>query len=226
MTGENGNMYMPVAPAYGNGGYGGGGMFGDGAWWIVILLLFGWGGRGFGFGGGNGSEVQQGFDQSAIMNGLGGIQAQLNNNQIASMQQGFNMQSSFQECCCENRLASAALNTTVAQEGAATRAANAANTQSILDKLCQLEMDGIKQNYEGQLRALQNQLNAMGAENQSLKFAASQGAQTAQILANNEAQTVALERYLAPTPVPAYMVQNPNCCGNQYGGCGCNGYAG
>ena len=87
-------------------------------------------------------------------------------------------------------------------------------------------MDGIKQNYEGQLRALQNQLNAMGAENQSLKFAASQGAQTAQILANNEAQTVALERYLAPTPVPAYMVQNPNCCGNQYGGCGCNGYAG
>ena len=226
MTGENGNMYMPVAPAYGNGGYGGGGMFGDGAWWIVILLLFGWGGRGFGFGGGNGSEVQQGFDQSAIMNVLGGIQAQLNSNQIASMQQGFNMQSSFQECCCENRLASAALNTTVAQEGAATRAANAANTQSILDKLCQLEMDGIKQNYEGQLRALQNQLNAMGAENQSLKFAASQGAQTAQILANNEAQTTALEQYLAPVPRPAYMVQNPNCCGNQYGGCGCNGYAG
>ena len=86
-------------------------------------------------------------------------------------------------------------------------------------------MDGIRQNYEGQLRALQNQINAMGAENQSLRFAASQGAQTAQILANNEAQTVALEQYLAPTPRPAYIVQNPNCCQQNFG-CGCNGYAG
>ena len=48
---------------------------------------------------------------------------------------------------------------------------------------------------------------------------ASQGAQTAAILANNEAQTANLERYLAPTPIPAYVVQNPNCCGTSYG-CG------
>lgn len=228
MTGENGNMYMPVAPAYGGGGYGGNGMFGDGAWWIIILLLFGWGGRGFGFGGGNGngySEIQQGFDQNAIMNGLAGIQGQLNANQIASMQQGFNMQSSFQDCCCENRLASAAINTTIAQEAAATRAAGSANTQAVLDKLCQLELDGVKQNYEGQLRVLQNQLAQATADNQSLRFAASQGAQTAQILANNEAQTTALEQYLAPVPRPAYIVQNPNCCGQNFG-CGCNGYAG
>lgn len=39
----------------GNDGYGGGnGMWGDGAWWIIILLLFGYGRNGFGFGGGNG----------------------------------------------------------------------------------------------------------------------------------------------------------------------------
>jgi hypothetical protein len=86
-----------------------------------------------------------------------------------------------------------------------------------MDKLCQLELDGIKQNYEGQIRALQNQLDAERGANQSLRFAASQGAQTAQILANNEAQTVALEQYLAPTPRPAYIVQNPNCCPNQFG---------
>ena len=48
---------------------------------------------------------------------------------------------------------------------------------------------------------------------------ASQNAQTAQIVANNEAQTVALERYLAPTATPAYIVPNPNCCGQNYG-CG------
>lgn len=230
MTGENGNsMVMPVAPYYG-GGYGGGNdMFGaNGAWWIIILLLFGWGGRGFGGGfGGNGyNEVQQGFDQNAIMNGLAGIQNQLNNNQMANMQQGFNMQNAFQNCCCENRLGTADLKYTMATESAATRANDNINNQKILDKLCQLEMDGIRQNYEGQLRTLQNQINAMGAENQSLKFAASQGAQTAQILANNEAQTVALEQYLAPVARPAYIVQNPNCCSNQFNNCGCGGYAG
>lgn len=224
MTGENGNMYMPVAPAY-NGGYGGNGMFGDGAWWIIILLLFGWGRGGFGFGG-NGNEVQQGFDQSAVMNGLSSIRDQIGANQLASANQGFQMQTAFQNCCCENRLGTADLKYTVATEASATRANDNANNQKILDKLCQLEMDGIKQNYEGQLRAMQNQLNALASENQGLRFAASQGAQTAQILANNEAQTVALERYLAPTPIPAYVVQNPNCCGNQYGGCGCNGFAG
>ena len=51
-------------------------------------------------------------------------------------------------------------------------------------------------------------------------LAASQAAQTAAIVANNEAQTTALERYLAPTPIPAYMVQNPNCCQPNFG-CGC-----
>jgi hypothetical protein len=50
-------------------------------------------------------------------------------------------------------------------------------------------------------------------------LAASQGAQTARILADNAAQTAALEQYLAPTPRPAYVVQNPNCCQS---GCGLN----
>ena len=68
---------------------------------------------------------------------------------------------------------------------------------------------------------MQNQLAAATAENQSLKFIASQGAQTAQILANNDQQTAALERYLAPTPIPAYVVQNPNGCGCNYGCGGC-----
>lgn len=238
MYSENGNsMVMPVAPYYGNGG-GGGDMFGaNGAWWIIILLLFGWGNNGFGgFGGMNGgvgSEVQRGFDQNAVMTALNNLatgqcngfaQAEIaaNSRQMADMNQNFQLQSAFQNCCCENRQATADLKYTVAQEGAATRANCNENNQRILDKLCQLELDGIKQNYEGQLRAIQNQLNIATAENQSLKFAASQGAQTAQILANNEAQTVALERYLAPTPVPAYVVQNPNCCQQNFG---CGGYA-
>ena len=230
--------YMQVCPANNGGGYGDG-MMGSWSWWIIILLIFGGWGNGFGWGGngggnGVGSEVQRGFDQSAVMNGISGIQnaitagfqnaeASANARQIADMNQAFAMQSAFQNCCCENRLGTADLKYTMATEASATRANDDANNQKILDKLCQLEMDGIRQNYEGQLRALQNQINSMGAENQALKFAASQGAQTAQILANNEAQTVALEQYLAPVARPAYIVQNPNCCSNQYGyaGCGC-----
>ena len=54
-------------------------------------------------------------------------------------------------------------------------------------------------------------------------LAASQTAQTARLLADNTAQTVALEQYLNPTPVPAYMVANPNCCQQNYG-CGCGNF--
>jgi hypothetical protein len=66
-----------------------------------------------------------------------------------------------------------------------------------------------------QIAALQQQLTMS-------QLAASQNAQTAAIIANNEAQTNALERYLAPVPIPAYIVQNPNGCGCGYNyGCGC-----
>lgn len=223
MTEGTNNMYMPVVPQ-GFGGNGGFGFDGNNGWWILILLiLFGWNGNG-GWGmnnGGVGSEVQRGFDQNSIMAGLSGIRGDIANAQTAAANQNFTLQTAMQNCCCENRLATSDLKYTVANEGNLTRQAGAANTQAIMDKLCQLELDGIKQNYEGQLRAMQNQLSAAQAENQSLRFAASQGAQTSQIMADNAAQTVALERYLAPTPIPAYQVANPNCCQNQFQGCGC-----
>ena len=84
--------------------------------------------------------------------------------------------------------------------------------QSIQDKLCQQEIDALK----SQNIALQNQLNMATLRE-------SQTAQTAQILANNDSQTRALEQYLNPPPIPAYVVQNPNCCNNAYynTGCGC-----
>lgn len=227
------NMYMPVAPV--GGGYGDGMFGGNGAWWIIILLLFGWGGRGFGFGGngyGVGSEVQNGFDHSAVMNGLSGIQGAItsgfqnaetaaNARQMAQMQQDFALQSAMQQCCCDNRAATADLKYTVATEACADRnaisnalrdvlEANNASTQRILDTMCQDKIDAKNE----QIANLRQQL-------QMAQLAASQGAQTAQILANNEAQTAALERYLAPTPIPAYVVQNPNCCQNFGYGCGC-----
>lgn len=224
MTEGTNNMYMPVVPQGFGGANGGFGFDGNNGWWILILLiLFGWNGNGnWGNNGGVGNEVQRGFDQNAIMNGLSGLRGDIANAQYANANQNFTLQSALQNCCCENRLATSDLKYTVANESALTRQANAANTQAVMDKLCQLELDGIKQNYEGQLRAMQNQLAAAQAENQSLKFAASQGAQTAKIMADNAAQTVALEQYLAPVPRPCYTVPNPNIAYQQNCGCGCN----
>lgn len=56
------------------------GMWGNGAWWIVILLIFGWGGFGnngwSGNGAGNGytdAAIQRGFDNQAVISKLDGI---------------------------------------------------------------------------------------------------------------------------------------------------------
>ena len=171
--------------------------------------------------------------QQSLCNGFAGVnqtvsngfaQAEISNNarQMADMQQQFALQSALQNCCCENRAATADLKYTVATEACADRnaisdalrdviASNTANTQAILDKLCQQELEALKTQNQN----LQTQLNMAN-------LAASQGNQTARILADNAAQTQALEQYLNPTPIPAYVVQNPNCCMPNYGGCGCN----
>lgn len=218
----------------GNSGWGG-----DGAWWLLVLFLFafngGWG-NGFGGGyGGTGAEVQRGFDQNATMSALTGISNTLNsgfaNAETARWATQTNLTDQLntiamaqQNCCCENRAAIADLKYTIATEACADRAvvsdgvrdiiaSNTANTQAILDKLCQQEIDALKT----QNANLQTQINMANMQ-------ASQTAQTARILADNAAQTVALEQYLNPAPVPAYMVQNPNCCPNNFSGCGCGSF--
>ena len=217
----------------GNGGYNGFGN--DGMFWLLILFLFAWTGNGWG-GYGNGSngttvvanDVQRGFDQQAIMTGLGTLNSAVasaevsRSNMQANLTQSINdIAMGLQNCCCENRAATADLKYTMATEGSATRSAiqqgvqdivvnQTSSTQAVLDKLCQLELDGMKQRNADLL-----------AENNALKFASSQTEQTAAILANNAAQTQALEQYLNPAPIPAYVVQNPSCCNGGYA-CGCN----
>lgn len=227
----NGNttFSVPMAPAYGNGGdMFGGGM--NGIWGVIILLaVLGYGngggilGGGRGGYGGYGGEIQRGFDQNAVMQGLSTIQASQDANQMALMQQFFNMLTQFQNCCCENRLGVAQLGTQIAQEGAATRAASANDRQMIMDKLCQLELDGIKRDYENRIAGMQNQIDALRTANQDAKNLSYFSSLGDRLQASQDNQTAALEQYLAPVPRPAYIVQNPNCCGYGYGGCG--GYA-
>lgn len=212
MTTENGNgMIMPVAPT---GFMGGDGFGSNGAWWIVIILaMMGWG-NGFGGGwngnGGLNGDLQRGFDQSALINGQQNILTALNNNQMASMNQNFDMLSAFQNCCCENRLGIADLKYTIANEGSATRTVMAESTQRILDQMCQDKIDAKNE----KIADLERQITMAN-------LTASQNAQTAALMAHNEAQTTAIEQYLAPVPRPAYVVQNPNCCQNNQWGCGC-----
>ena len=229
------------------------GMFGNDWAWIVILLLFGWGGRGFGgFGGGYGAgagcgapcatqaDVRSAVDQQTLISkldqqtyGLADSTYALNNaitngfhgvdNAICNL--GYNVQSGFNglsaqmaQCCCDTRAAISDVKYTIANEGCDTRHAIYNSTRDIID------------NANANSRAIldfltQDKIATLTAENQSLKFQASQTAQNAFITANQEAQTAELIRRLGrDCPVPAYVVPNPNCC-YQYAQptCGCGG---
>ena len=195
LSDENG-MVMPVAPTGGGfGGFGGG----DSWAWIILLFLFAGGGFGNGFGGGNNiypwmnqadittsgfqnlttqnqiSSIGNGIDslQMAMINGFAGIEAGANARHMANMQTHFDLQSQLSQCCCDNRLATVQTQNIVQAEGAATRLAIQNQTQEILDKLCQQEIDA----KNDKILELQNQLNIA-------TFNASQVAQTAQILSN------------------------------------------
>ena len=224
-----------IAAVTGNGnGFGNG----DGSWWIIVLFLFalmgGWNGNN-GYGNGSGAEVQRGFDQSATMSALGDLGTAVNNGfsnaavaqcnaQTTLLQAMNNLAMAQQSCCCENRAGIADLKYTIATENCSDRTAlqqgvqsilsnQTAGIQQILDKMCQQELDA-ERRENAQLRTQLNMAN----------LAASQNAQTAQILSDNAAQTSALENYLNPPARPAYIVQNPNCCSNNWGGCNCGNF--
>lgn len=225
---------MLVGPTGGyGGGFGNGGFGGDWGWIILLLLLAGggWGngmGGGF-FGGGdlypwlnNSNQINGGFRDQMINDNITGIRSDLgdittqlcngfNQTQMSILQSVNGLQSQFADCCCENRIATLQTQNVIATDGAATRATIQGGVQSVLDKLCALELQG----KNDRIADLERQLTMAN-------LAASQTAQTSRILADNAAQTVALEQYLNPVPIPAYVVQNPNCC-NQNMGCGCGG---
>lgn len=181
---------------------------------------------------------------AAVSNGF--AQAEIANNarQIADMQQnyaaqtatlqGFNgVQSQLANCCCENRAGIADLKYTVATENCADRTAAMQNTrdiidaqtrgtQAILDKLCALELDGVK----GQLA--QAQRENVGLQNQlnMANLAASQTAQNALIQQGFANEVDALYNRLNSCPVPTTPVYGRTpifTCGGNTVGCGCGG---
>lgn len=179
---------------------------------------------------------------NASINGAqNAISQQMYTNQIADLERSFAaqtaqtagmtaLQSQLAQCCCDNRAATADLKYTVATENCADRTAAMQNTrdiidaqtrgtQAILDKLCALELDGVK----GQLAAAQRE--NVGLQNQlnMATMAASQAAQTAVFQQGLNDEVDALYNRLKNCPVgttPVYGNQPIFTCGNN-GGCGC-----
>lgn len=247
MFAQNGYSLSDIAAVSGNNRNGG--AFGDDGWWIILLFLFGFGRNGWGNdgnGGGTRDDIAYGFDMNGLENGIRGIQQGLcdgfyamNNGMLSGFSgiqnalcQGFagvtsdmnintnaitagitGLGNQLAQCCCDLRYENARnfadINYNLATQASDTRRAITDSTREIIDFLTQ------------------DKIASLTAENQTLKFAASQQAQNAFIAANQEAQTAELLRRLdTPCPVPAYVVPNPNCCYNAYGfgfnGCGCN----
>ena len=157
---------------------------------------------------------------AGVANGFAQAEISANARQMADMNQRFALQSQLADCCCENRLGIADLKYTVATENCADRAASAMNardiienqtrgTQAILDKLCALELDGVRNQLAQAQRenvGLQNQLNMATVQN-SL---------------NGEVD--ALYNRLKNCPVPTMPVYGNTpifTCGGNSCGCGC-----
>ena len=206
----------------------------------------GWGGSGFGGDNGGGyygapcatqADVRAAVDQQTLISkldqqtyGLADSTYALNNaitngfhgvdNAICTL--GYNIQAGtnnlshqISDCCCETGRAIergfADTNYNLATQACDTRRAIADSTRDIIDS----NNAGVRSILDF---LTQDKIATLTAENQSLKFAASQAAQNTFITANQEAQTAELVRRLAtPCPVPAYVVPNPNCCYGNYG---------
>lgn len=147
--------------------------------------------------------------QTALCGGFAGVNATINSTQLADLERSFaaqtantagltNLSQQLSQCCCDNRLATCQTQNLMVSESAATRLAIQEQTQAILDKMCQQEIDNLK----AQNLALQNQVNMQN-------LAASQAQQTAALIADNTAQTQYIVNRVAPYPVPAYIVNNP-----------------
>ena len=143
---------------------------------------------------------------------------------MASMQQVYGIQSQLAQCCCDNRAATQDLKFTLATEACATRAANGDNTQKILDKLCQLELD----NERAQRAADQREIARLNSELMYARGQASQIEQTARIEASNAATVDSLYNRLKNCPVNAVPVAGNtplfSCNPGFNSGCGCGGF--
>lgn len=220
---------------------------GDGIWAILLFaMIFGWGGFGFGggFGGPGGgggapcatqADVRAAVDQQTLISkldqqtyGLADSTYSLNNtitngfhgvdNALCNL--GYNVQSGFNslahqlsDCCCTTQRAIDGVNYNMATQFCALGNTVQTATRDILD------------NQNANTRALldyltNDKIDSLRAENQALRFSASQDRQNALLTTAMTAQTNQIIDRVAPYPVPSFQVNPPFYYGGN--GCGCN----
>lgn len=197
---------------------------------IQNSITSGFGDTALGIAGINQNICQTGNGIVGAVNGAqNAITSQMYANQIADMQQNFAAQTATMQGFNGVQSGLADVRFTEATEACATRNASAQNTrdiidsqtrgtQAILDKLCALELDGVK----GQLAQAQRENVALQNQVNMATMQASQTAQTAQILAGQSAEIDGVYNRLKNCPVPSMPVYGNTpiftCQGN---GCGC-----
>lgn len=169
------------------------------------------------------TQLCNGFNgvTAAVSGAQNALAQQLYTSQLADLERSFAAQtantqgltalsSQLAQCCCDNRSATQDVKYTIATEACATRSANAQNTQAILDKLCQLELDGYKRENDN-----------LRAQLSDAKFAASQAAQNAFIAQGLNEEVDALYNRLSNCPVPSTPVYGRTPIFTCNNGCGC-----
>ena len=234
-----------------NSGFGNGFGNGDGAWWIIILLLFGWGRNGFGggFGGNSGigenyvlatdfATIERKLDginngicdstfalNNTITNGFFGVQNSLTQGfsglNTALLQGNYNLSSQLASCCCGLEKGQMETNYLNAQNTCAITNNATMNTRDIID--------AVNANY----RALHEEIVANRIEDKNAQITAQQNEINAlRLKASQEAQNAYLISQLGPKcPEPAYVVNGPtpvnfptNCCNTFSGFNSCGNY--
>ena len=252
----DGNYTLSDIAAVTGGNRNNDGGFGGGDWgaWIILFLLFGLFGRG-GYGGGYGgfggggsggdgaatrADITSGFAVNNLQNGITAIQQGICDSTYAltnAINGGFHgvdrglwqVSSEIADCCCKTQRAIDGVNFNMAQNTCALQNTMNMNTRDLLE------------NQNTNTRAIldfltQDKIATLTAENQALKFKASQSEQNSYLTATIDASRAELIRRLgADCPTPAYLVNAPtpvnfpvNGCGQvQFGnygwnnGCGC-----
>lgn len=221
------------------------GLFGDnGAWWIIVLLLFGWGRNGFGGGfGGNGgigenyvlatdfATIERKLDginngicdstfalNNTITNGFFGVQNSLTQGfaglNTALLQGNYNLSSQLADCCCGIKTQLADCCCRVERGIDGINYNLATNTCAITNAINTGVRD-IVDNQNANYRALHDEIVANRIEDKNAQIQAQQNEINAlRLSASQERQNAYLLSELKPCPSPAYFVPNPNCCYN------------
>lgn len=206
------------------------GVFGDSAWWIIILLIFGWFGNGYGgngFGGNNGGGFMTGYDLGKVAT-TNDVASGFNNSAVLSSLNDLKLgQAGLQQTLCQGFNG---INTAVLQSANATERGFCDLGYKLQDCCCttQRAIDGVNFNMSkgfcDVIRAGQDntqriidflttdKISTLQAENAAL---------TAQLSQNSQTNTII--NTLRPVAQPAYITCSPfeSAYGYRNNGCGC-----